>query len=147
THPTAKHCRDFLRSVLRVCHRMVMTCDISEEWKAHQSNFARGWRASMEAHKKVERCGSVANTPLRTIVENVATHNQGRDVMRKDMHLIEAALATDQAIVSLDEEARSLFVRAAKSVGRLRNIAWVNPNRPDEEPIVWLEQGAKGEKK
>jgi hypothetical protein len=55
TYPTSKHCRDFLKATLKICHRVVMTPDIMEEWRAHQSGFARRWRVSMEARKKVER--------------------------------------------------------------------------------------------
>ncbi len=33
THPRAKHCRDFLNTVLSLRHRVVMTEKISNEWK------------------------------------------------------------------------------------------------------------------
>ena len=34
THSTAKRCRDFLKAVLTICHRVVRTPDIDKEWKA-----------------------------------------------------------------------------------------------------------------
>ena len=53
--------------------------------------------------------------------------------MRKDFHLLEAAWATDQTIISLDETIRQLFARAAQRVGEIRDIVWVNPERTEEE--------------
>ena len=66
--------------------------------------------------------------------------------MQKDFHLLEAARATDQTIISLDEIIRQLFARAAQHVGEIRDIVWVNPERmEEEEPLVWLKNGAPPE--
>jgi hypothetical protein len=51
TAPTSVNCREFLKSVLFICHRVVMTPEIKEEWKTHQSNFSREWRCQMVARK------------------------------------------------------------------------------------------------
>ena len=52
-HPTSRNCCDFLQAVLKVCHRMAMTDPLREEWNKHQSRFARTWRVSMMARRKV----------------------------------------------------------------------------------------------
>ena len=52
-HPTSRSCRDFLLAILEICHRFVMTQSIKEEWDKHQSGFARKWRVSMVARKKL----------------------------------------------------------------------------------------------
>ena len=70
THPRAEHCRDFLNAVLPLSHRIVMTEKINNEWKNHQSGFARRWRVSMDARKRIERI----NPP-----EYVGTSSQGHD--------------------------------------------------------------------
>ncbi|MGH7596646.1 MAG: hypothetical protein ACREOI_09850 [bacterium] len=67
--------------------------------------------------------------------------------MLKDIHLIEAAKTTDQTVIALDETVRKLFVAAGQRVGEMRNIVWVNPDKVEEQPISWLENGAKLEKK
>ena len=46
-HPTPKHCRDFLESVRVICHRVVMSKEIKEEWDEHKSNFTRTWLYKM----------------------------------------------------------------------------------------------------
>ena len=63
--------------------------------------------------------------------------------MRKDFLLVEAALVTDKIVVSRDDTVRELFSLTAHSVGELRSIAWVNPEKEEETLIPWLAKGAK----
>ncbi|MDD4162754.1 MAG: hypothetical protein PHW87_09790 [Methanothrix sp.] len=65
--------------------------------------------------------------------------------MEKDLRLIEAAKATDNRIVSLDDNARRFFCAASSSVGELREILWVNPVNEKETPTQWLNEGAPNE--
>ena len=142
-HPRAKHCRDFLQEVLSLGHSVVMTPEISNEWKRHRSGFARRWRVSMDARKKVYRVNAPANEELRDEIEKTAVHENEIEMMRKDFHLLEAARETDQTIISLDETVRGLFARAVQRVGEIRDIVWVNPDQTEEEePLVWLQNGA-----
>ena len=146
THPRAEHCRDFLQKVLLLSHSVVMTPEISNEWKKHQSGFARRWRVSMDARKKVYRVNAQADKELRDKITETATGENEVEDIRKDFHLLEAALATDQTIISLDETVRGCFARATRHVGEIRDIVWVNPERmEEEEPLVWLENGAPPE--
>lgn len=146
THPRAKHCRDFLQEVLLLGHSVVMTPEISNEWKRHRSGFARRWRVSMDARKKVYRINTPADEELHDKIEKTATNQDEIEDMQKDFHLLNAALATDQTIISLEEIIRQLFARAAERVGEIRDIVWVNPERvEEEEPLVWLQNGAPPE--
>ena len=146
TYPTSKRCRDFLTAVHRICHRVVMTSEIGREWKEHQSNFARQWRVSMQARRKVCRVDVTPNDMLYDKVKQEAANDKTHQAMLNDLHLIEAALITDRTVVSLDESARGLFAEMAERVGELKNVSWVNPDRVDEQPIRWLEEGARPEK-
>ena len=146
THPRAEHCRDFLNTVLSLSHRIVMTEKINNEWKNHQSRFARRWRVSMNARKKIDRINPPEYAELQAKVTNAASDEDEIEAMEKDFHLLQAALATDQTIISLDETVRQLFKRAAQQVGEIRNIIWVNPDRTaEEQPITWLQNGAPPE--
>ena len=147
TFPTSKHCRDFLKAVLSICHRIVLTPEIQAEWHKHQSNFARRWLVSMFARKKAEQIGSVRNQKRRDRIAAAAENENDRTAMLKDVHLLEAALATDEAVIALDEIVRGLFAQASDSVGEIRNVTWVNPDKDSEMPLAWLEAGAKAEKK
>lgn len=142
----SKDCRDFLLAVLDISHRVVMTRDIRKEWDKHQSNFAQTWLRTMVAKKKlVYRNDIVINDELWKGVEDFTEFDNQREAMIKDLLLIEAALVTDKIIVSLDEIVRKLFDRAAEQVEELRNIVWVNPAKPEEQVISWLESGAAAE--
>lgn len=146
TAPRAKDCRDFLQEVKLQNHRLVMTREISEEWKNHRSRFARGWLVSMYASRSVERVNPSPNNTLRNKITTTTSNQAAINAMEKDYHLLEAALATDKTIISLDETSRNLFKRAAQQVGDIRNIIWVNPEKTGEEgPITWLQQGAMPE--
>ena len=141
----AKHCRDFLKEVSLLNHHVVMTPEISNEWKRHQSSFARRWRVSMDARKKVYRVSPPENGERRYKIEGTATGENEVEEMRKDFHLLEAAQETDQTVISLDETVRECFARATQHVGEIRDIVWVNPDFTEEEPLVWLQNGAPPE--
>ncbi len=146
THPRAEHCRDFLNAVLSLSHRMVMTEQINNEWKNHQSRFARRWRVSMDARKKIERIDPPENAELQAKVTTTTNNENEIEALQKDFHLLQAALATDQTIISLDETVRQLFKQASQQVGEIRYIIWVNPDRTaEEQPTAWLQNSAPPE--
>jgi hypothetical protein len=124
-----------------------MTTAVIEEWNNHQSHFARRWRRSMEARKKVVRVGAPADDNLRDKIKHIASSDKARDAMLKDIHLIEAAKVTDQTVIALDETVRNLFASMSRRVGELRSIVWANPDKTEEQSISWLENGAKPEKR
>lgn len=65
-----------------------------------------------------------------------------RSVMEKDRHLIEAALASEGRVVSLDEEVRVQFRAHSDRLPEVRPICWVNPSRSEEAACDWLKSGA-----
>ena len=145
THPRAEHCRDFLNAVLSLSHRIVMTEKINNEWKNHQSRFARRWRVPMDARKKINRIDPPEDEELQAKVTTTTNNTDEIEAIQKDFHLLQAALATDQTVISLDETVRQLFKQASQQVGEIRNIIWVNPDRTEEQPITWLQNGAPPE--
>jgi hypothetical protein len=146
TYPLPKNCRDFLKTILIVCHQVVMSPDIVMEWRKHESNWARTWRASMVARKKMYVVRPPNDLILREQMRNSSMNEKQGEAMIKDCHLVEAAIATDRCIASLDEAARSLFGVASHSIIQLMDITWINPGDVSEEPIEWLKQGAAPEK-
>ena len=141
------NCTEFLETFRHKCpHHIVMTSELSEEWNTHQSKFAATWLRSMIARKRWHNVKPPVNQALHDKIEQTATHENEIEEMRKDFHLLEAALATDQTIISLDETVRQCFAQAAQHVGEIRTIVWVNPDhKEEEEPLVWLQNGAQPE--
>ena len=141
--PRAINCRDFLKEVRAQNHRVVMTRKISDEWKRHRSRFALEWRVSMDASRQVERINPLEDQTLEDKITRTTNDAHEIEAMEKDFHLLQAALATDQTVISLDETIRGLFKRASQQVGEIRDIIWVNPDRTaEEQPIAWLQDGA-----
>lgn len=126
-------------------HRLVMTKDIGSEWDRHASKWARSWRVSMYSQRRVYRPDLKSDDILRIKIEYKTSDEGDLDEMLKDLHLIDAAMATDRRIVSLDDAARRLFAAVSDGVGELRNIVWVNPAEGNERPVEWLLDGAPAE--
>jgi hypothetical protein len=153
SNPVAIFCSKFLTAVLRVCHRAVLTDALAVEWSNNQSKFARAWRRQMMSRRKIEEPTVGENATLRQGIRNAAGDDSVAEILEKDCHLIEAALATDQCVASLDDRARHHFHHVAAKVRQLRKVHWVNPAPPSpqagsstEHAIPWLEAGAPNDK-
>ncbi len=143
--PLSRQCRNFLRTTLATGHRAVLTRAVHKEWKKHESQYAREWRYTMMARKRLVLDDTPEDPALRDAIEASAVTDRGRRAMLKDVHLVEAARATDRTVVSLDDTVRGLFAQAATSVRALRSMVWANPAHEAEGCSAWLEAGAPGE--
>ena len=130
-HPEAMLCLDFLSRVRDLKYHVVMNEKIIEEWNRHQTRYSLQWITYMTERKRVFKGRIARNEPLRRSMITKA--------MLKDVHLLKAALATDKRIVSKDDTARNSF-RRISDVGP---VVWVNPCRPEEKAVVWLNRGAR----
>jgi hypothetical protein len=140
-HPTSRRCREFLTAVRKICHRAVLTQALAEEWRKHQSRFAAEWIIDMRNKGKAVNMVDVSHPSIR---EQLTLKGNGkiRKSALKDLHLVEAALATDNAVVSLDERAhKDLLVEATAK------ITWVNAASDGGHAIYWLRSGGKPVKK
>lgn len=100
----------------------------------------------MVARKKEIQLDSQHNETLRKKIKNAAASEKGCAAMLKDVHLLEAALATDSVVVSLDDVVKNLFSASCQSVGEIKSIVWVNPDEGNGKTQAWLEKGAKPDK-
>jgi len=143
-HPTGQRCRTFLYAVFDCGHLLVMTPDIRDEWNKHQSGDASQWRRMMVAKRRLYWIKEVPEyQELWDTMDRLARGSKQREEMFKDIRLIEAAIAADRRIISLDDNtARQYFADAAKELDELKTIIWVNPDKPEENAIAWLSAGA-----
>lgn len=141
-----ERCQAFLRVMIDdTSHRLVMTREIGAEWDIHSHPFARRWRRSMNAKKRVDRPNVCHDDAFCLKIERASPTEKALDAMKKDLHLIQAARITDKRVISLDDTARNYFSAVSNQVGELRDILWVNPVNDDETPIQWLKDGAANE--
>ena len=99
----------------------------------------------MFARRKVRYVEIIEDNTLRERVLRTANSASERQALLDDLLLVEAALVTDRTVASLDEHVRTLFRQAADQVGELRTVVWVNPEREEETPLLWLRNGASAE--
>lgn len=119
---------------------------LKDEWERHKSTFASGWLVSMVSRRRVIFDDVPPSNKMRREIERAAATKPSEvKALRKDFHLIEAAIATDRIVVSLDETVRKLFRTASRSVAAIEKVVWVNPTNTAEESVMWLRRGAKPE--
>lgn len=140
--PVSSACREFLLQVLRICHRVALSPEISEEWKRHRSRFSRRWRLSMEARKKVVQMNPGIHAPLRACIRAAMLNPADQREVEKDAPLVEAALLADQIVVSIDDVARAHFRGLAAHTGLLHAVRWVNPVEDSEGLLAWMNRRA-----
>ena len=119
-------CRKFLNDVLTICHRMVFTDKIADEWKRHGSPFARHWRRRMEGKKKVLRVDINDSTMLARIKKR-KLEKPIEAIVNKDAHLVASAIGTDGFVVSLDDRAMNNFRKSVLTEKERRDLVWINP--------------------
>ena len=99
-----------------------------------------------DGEKKQIILKEVTNDDLRARIDALSLDEQTLDIIKKDLHLVEAALETDHIIISRDETARALFQEASEEIGGLKRIVWINPTHEEEHVKDWLSKGAKLER-
>lgn len=91
-HPISSATRQFLNWVLEICHRVVLTAEIREEWARHESKISRRWRVAMYARRKVIELRIPIDEEFRERLSRPGRSPERRVGVLKDLHLIEAAL-------------------------------------------------------
>lgn len=122
-HPESSACRETLLAVLRICHRVVLTEAIRDEWKRHMSRFSRKWQRSMTARRKI----SHYEDPVEVNVDTAGLLDADRDTIEKDLCLVNAALAADRIIVTRDDTLKQALAKTRDGARLLRTIKWLNP--------------------
>jgi hypothetical protein len=151
--PTSTACREFLQEVFSICHRAVLTHEIEREWqyaaleihsKADEarSRFLVGWMGAMARKGKLLRPLVVQNTALRKKINHLGLPEQDRLAISEDVHLIEAALASDHVVISRDDAVYKLLRGITGSCPEIRKVVWCNPVALGYEALEWLRNRA-----
>lgn len=122
-HPVSLSCLKYLKAVLEICHKVAFCGAISDEWKRHSSDFAKKWRATMTAKKKV--VNHIQPTSAGLNLEEFQPRH--RQAIEKDLVLIETALSTDKVIVTLDAALKKALGSSPEGKRLLNRIIWHHP--------------------
>lgn len=141
-HPTSTNCRQWLDEILNLKCVMVFNAELFAEWGKHESGYARRWRLSMIAKKRMRTIRDSENIALREAIDGHAPSDNARQEMLHDVHLLELALKADNIISSLNDRDRDRFKAICKHVSEIRQVLWVNPDKVEENCLDWLKNGA-----
>ena len=137
---SARRSREILAATLECRLRVAYVGRVREEWERHASAFARSWLVRMHARKLVDdRVPIRSMRGLRSRIERQADAGS-RDLMKKDVHLLETAAGGDQRIVSGDRRARVQFARLAREFKPIGEVHWALFQSPGA--VAWIESGA-----
>ncbi|MFX1370008.1 MAG: hypothetical protein ACFFAY_15555 [Promethearchaeota archaeon] len=138
----SQECRNFLFAMFSNGLRLVMTRPIKAEWDVHKSKWCSRWRGNMGRRGLVCFIQNSENPTLWDKIKRSKQNPRNISAMEKDFRYIEAAVATDNSVVSTDKEARSAFSKTAKKVNDLKNIVWVDPCLKSDKVYQWISQNA-----
>ncbi len=143
----SRSCRVFLEHIRSLKFAAAYTAELKKEWDQHSraSRFITLWRTQMKSRGRLVM--APPQTSLRAAVADaccdrrILQPSEIKEVV-KDWPVVEAAVATDRRVASLDDAARARFSRLSARVDALRRVVWVNPEKTGESPIDWLQRGA-----
>jgi hypothetical protein len=140
-YPTPMQCRNFLIELQKSHYDVVMTEDVQSEWKEYSSDFTKQWQCAMARKGRLKTIPNPeADLEIRNSIEPMAKTDQERVAINKDILLLEAALANDKRIVSLDENAiYKYYVANKSSVNKFHQLIWINPINITENSTEWLQ--------
>ena len=142
----AIRCRDVLDAIQLAGHEVIRTPAIEVEWDKHASDFALSWIVRMQSRRRLIDMDEAA-AGLAGALSGLEVPVPEQNIMLKDCHLLEAALASEQRIISKDEAAYFHFYQASATISQLRLIMWASPMRVADSCVDWLVTGAKPETK
>jgi hypothetical protein len=145
-NPLSRQCRVVLEVTLETGHTVVLSPEGSKEWRKHASGFSRRWLVEMFARRQVLRVES-GESLIGSRLSRLPLSASALRAIAKDIHLLEAALATDRIVISRDEEVRRLFREACGEVREIRQVSWANPEIEVEGVADWVREGARAEAK
>lgn len=146
TDPAPAHARDTLKAILTICHRVCLEPVLREEWKRHRSGFAQLWWRQMYARRKVVNCEPPSCAEILDDIRSFpAITASDIDAVEKDIHLIAAALATDQTVLSWDIQVSAIVRKVCAdnrtvTSKRIAHVLWINPIADRDLLHAWLSE-------
>ncbi len=126
----ASKTREMLQAILQICHRVILSSEAQREWKKHASQFSRRWWLAMQSRRKIQ--------PVEL---QLGTHDKKLDCgglaperlpgLRKDLHLVVAALEYgDRIVISNEKHAPRGFAELSCKNPEYGKVEWWGPECP-----------------
>lgn len=141
-HPVSTHCRGLLSTILESGHQIRLAPELRKEWDDHMSRFARTWLKQMMARRLVLSNPAPCPDDIEPAVRRRVTQPQTLIEVLKDLHLVCAAIRSDQIIISCDDKARRHLAGPARDISAIGDIMWDNPCEEPAHTVAWIKSGA-----
>ncbi len=147
TSAHANNCRAALEAVRDGRHHMVVSPALDDEYRRQEtmSRFFLRFYGDMRARRQVRLLD--ADPPPHQDIRaamRARVPKEAHAIVKKDLHLVGAAMATDERVLSDDDKVRAHFSTIAAVVATLARVHWVNPSHPACLP--WIAGGAPDER-
>jgi hypothetical protein len=96
----------------------------------------------MAARRKLDECVPNVVPGLEQRILSANPIGLDPELIRKDLHLVYAALETASPVASRDSAIRRRLATALPRAPELRDLVWINPTDANAQPIEWLNRGA-----
>lgn len=96
----------------------------------------------MASKGKLIPANAMEDRQFRTELENACGNTAQSVEVLKDAHLLEAAISTDNIIISVDNRADKNFRCCAGGVPKIKNVVFINPEKAFKVCSDWLSAGA-----
>ena len=123
---------------LAVNTRLLQEYGRAEPNRGFISEFAADVLAEMNTGDRVRAFADEPDAPLARAVNGLDQNEKA--MAEKDLHLVVAALASDNRILSHEKRARRAFRKAMDADARLQAMRWISPAEPNCN--AWLTDGA-----
>lgn len=101
------------------------------------------WQVQMESRGKIHRKRLARDEVLENrILEQFNDENDKR-VVSKDFPFVQAALASDSIVLSMDERARARYSSVTGEIKEIRRLVWRNIDTDHHNTMNWIRAGAK----
>jgi len=129
------NCVRLLTRIVDGAHSCVFSDALLLEWRNHASVFARRWLRQMHARKCYQLAGVAKHVALRKALVRAAISESEKSGVKKDLHLLELALAHDKFILTLEVRLPN-YLKADVGLAKFHSqITWI-ADEPDVIPVT-----------
>ena len=141
--PESKHSRDALTAIREHCqHELVFNPTLSSEWKTHAGRFALSFLTYMVQRRRVHYLRGEEFSSVVRSCSLVLENGTEREAFDKDAHVVAAALASDQIILSNEVRLWAQLAKMSPYSNAVGNLVWANPSLEGPSCVNWLKEGA-----
>lgn len=143
--PDSTNCRVFLEDFMKTTNKILMNQEIYREWNKHESKFAKIWRVHMISKKRMVLIKDIENKEIRNFVECNIKNELVKKSIIKDLHLVEAALSTDEIVISCDDRMRNHLKTMCNECKSVKRLMWGSPIKISDDLKGWIDKNFKRE--